>query len=136
MPSPCHASKAFKIKLKNPFEDVFTQFGFGFRQARTQPKNSDLQIKVRISLKDSYMGKTMTIDYPLPSGRNQTLEITIPPGIASGQQIKMSGMGDDTIPEIPRGNLIIFIDIEKDRNFFRDDMNLVTKIKIDIINQF
>jgi len=93
-----------------------------------------LQIKVKISLKDSYLGKTMTIDYPLPSGNNQTLEITIPPGIAAGQQIKMGGMGDDSIQELARGDLIIHIDVDKDRNFSRDDMHLVTKLKIDIFD--
>jgi len=118
----------------SPFEDIFTQFGFGFRGNRPQPKNSDLQIKVKISLKDSYLGKTMTIDYPLPSGKNQTLEITIPPGIAAGQQMKMGGMGDDSISELPRGDLIIYIDVDKDRNFSREDIHLITKINIDIFD--
>jgi len=118
----------------NPFEDVFTQFGFGFRGARPQPKNSDLQIKVKISLKDSYMGKTMTINYPLPSGRTQTAEITIPPGISPEQQMKMGGMGDDSIIDLPRGDLIINIVIDKDNVFRRDDMHLVTKIHIDVFD--
>lgn len=118
----------------SPFEDIFTHFGFGFRGNRPQPKNSDLQIKVKISLKDSYLGKTMTIDYPLPSGKNQTLEITIPPGIAAGQQMKMGGMGDDSISELPRGDLIIYIDVDKDRNFRREDIQLITKINIDIFD--
>ena len=118
----------------NPFEDVFTQFGFGFRGARAQPKNSDLQIKVRISLKDSYMGKTMTINYPLPSGRQQTAEITIPSGIAPGQQMKMGGMGDDSVIDIPRGDLIINIEVDKDNKFYRDDMHLVTKVNINVFD--
>ena len=118
----------------NPFEDVFTQFGFGFRGARAQPKNSDLQIKVRISLKDSYMGKTMTINYPLPSGRQQTAEITIPSGIAPGQQMKMGGMGDDSVIDIPRGDLIINIEVDKDNRFHRDDMHLVTKVNINVFD--
>ncbi len=118
----------------HPFEDIFTHFGFGFQGARPRPKNSDLQIRVKISLKDSYMGKTMTINYPLPSGKQQTAEITIPPGIAPGQQMKMGGMGDDSIIEIPRGDLIINIDVERDRDFYRDDMHLMTKINIDIFD--
>lgn len=118
----------------NPFEDIFTEFGFGFRQARARPKNSDLQIKVKISLKDSYMGKTMTINYPLPSGKNQTAEITIPAGIAPGQQMKLGGMGDDSLIELPRGDLIVNIEIDRDRDFFRDDMHLFTKINIDIFD--
>jgi curved DNA-binding protein len=118
----------------NPFEDVFTHFGFGFQGSRPRPKNSDLQIKVKISLKDSYMGKTMTIKYPLPSGRTQTAEITIPAGIQQGQQMKMGGMGDDALVELPRGDLIVNIEIDRDRNFHRDEMSLVTKVNIDIFD--
>ena len=119
----------------NPFEDIFTHFGFGFQNGRAAtPKNSDLQIRVKISLKDSYMGKTMTINYPLPSGRQQTAEITIPPGIATGQQMKMGGMGDDGIIELPRGDLIINIEVERDRDFHREDMHLVTKVQIDVFD--
>lgn len=114
----------------HPFEDIFTHFGF----QKSRPRNSDLQIKVKISLKDSYLGKTMTIDYPLPSGSNQTLEITIPPGIALGQQIKMAKMGDNSIYELPRGDLIIHIEVDKDNTFSRDDMNLLTKLKINIFD--
>ena len=119
----------------NPFEDIFTHFGFGFQNSRqARPKNSDLQIKVKISLKDSYIGKTMNIDFTLPSGRNQSLDVNIPAGIASGQQIKMGGMGDDSIPGIPRGDLILHVEVDKDRNFTRDDINLVTKIHIDVFD--
>lgn len=117
-----------------PFEDIFTHFGFGFQGNRPRPKNSDLQIKVKISLKDSYLGKTMTIDYPLPSGESQTLEITIPPGISTGQQMKMGGMGDNSIHELPRGDLIIHIEVDKDPTFTREDMNLLTKLRIDIFD--
>ncbi len=118
----------------HPFEDVFSQFGFGFRQTRSRPKNSDLQIKVKISLKDSFVGKTMTINYPLPSGKNQTLEITIPAGIDAGQQMKMGGMGDDSIIDLPRGDLIINIDIDHDSVFSRANLDVVTSINIDVFD--
>lgn len=118
----------------HPFEDIFTHFGFGFQNNTRPQRNSDLQIKVKISLKDSYMGKTMSINYPLPSGRDQQAEVTIPQGIAAGQQMKLGGMGDDSIPNFPRGDLIIHIDVDRDRNFHRDELNLVTKIKIDIFD--
>jgi curved DNA-binding protein len=119
----------------HPFEDIFHQFGFGFQNSRAaRPKNSDLQIKVKISLKDSYLGKTMTINYPLPSGKQQTAEITIPAGIAAGQQMKMGGMGDDSIIDLPRGDLIINIEIDRDKDFYRDDMSLISKVNIDIFD--
>lgn len=118
----------------SPFEDLFSQFGFHFHTGNRRPQNSDLTIKVKISLKDSYLGKTMTINYPLPSGGNQTLEITIPPGIENGQTMRMGGMGDDTIREIPRGDLIVHIEVERDPHFRREEMALVTNITIDVFD--
>lgn len=119
----------------HPFEDIFAHFGFGFQDGpRHQPKNSDLQIKIKISLRDSYVGKTMTINYPLPSGRQQNAEINIPAGISAGQTMKMGGMGDDSLPDFPRGDLIIHVEVDRDRNFHRDDMALVTKLEIDVFD--
>ena len=116
----------------HPFEDIFAQFGFGFQN--TRPKNSDLQIKVKISLKDSYMGKTTNISYRLPSGRDQTVDINIPPGVENGQNLKMSNMGDDSIKELPRGDLIVHIEVEHDIKFQRNDLSLITSLNIDIFD--
>lgn len=119
---------------RNPFDDLFSQFGFQFHTGNRRPQNSDLTIKVKISLKDSYLGKTMTINYPLPSGRDQTIEITIPPGIENGQTMRMGGMGDDSIKEIPRGDLIVQLEVDRDPNFRREEMALVTTIRIDVFD--
>lgn len=119
---------------RNPFEDLFDQFGFRFHAGSRRPQNSDLTIRVKISLKDSYMGKTMSINYPLPSGRDQTLEINIPPGVENGQTMRMGGMGDDSIKEIQRGDLIIQIEVERDPHFRREEMALVTSLKIDVFD--
>lgn len=119
---------------RSPFEDLFSQFGFQFHTGNRRPQNSDLTIKVKISLKDSYLGKTMTINYPLPSGRDQTLEITIPPGIENGQTMRMGGMGDDSIKEIARGDLIVQIEVERDPVFRREEMALITSLRIDVFD--
>jgi curved DNA-binding protein len=119
----------------DPFEDIFSHFGFGFQRGpQARPRNSDLQIKIKISLKDSFLGKTMTIDYPLPSGRSQTTEINIPAGVASGQQMKLGGMGDDSIPDAGRGDLIVHIEVDRDPIFHRDDMAIVTRLEIDVFD--
>lgn len=115
----------------NPFEDIFSNFGFGEQPRHSRPTNSNLQIKVKISLKHSYLGKTVNFSYPLPSGKNQTAEIKIPPGIENGQTMILSGFGDDSILGVPRGDLIILIIVDKDPNFFRENLSLITSVKID-----
>lgn len=132
-----HSSHPFQggDPFGHPFEDIFTHFGFGFQNGQRQrQKNSDLQIRIRISLKDSYMGKTMNISYQLPSGHQQNAEITIPPGIIHGQTLRMGGMGDNSISNISRGDLIIQIEVDNDSKFYREDTALITTLEIDIFD--
>lgn len=116
----------------NPVDEMFRHFGFHFRSENMRPKNKDLHIRCKISLKDSYLGKAMNLSYKLPSGRNENLEFVIPPGVESGQALKIGGYGDDSIPTLPRGDLHITIDVDKDRSFWREDLNLYTNLEIDI----
>ena len=116
------------------FDDVMRNFGFNFHTGQQQVRNKDLNIRCRISLKDSYVGKSMTINYRLPSGNEETVDINIPPGIDSGQIIKLTGYGDDSIPGIARGDLTIVIELDRDTRFFREELNLITETEIDIFD--
>jgi curved DNA-binding protein len=118
----------------NPFGDIFNQFGFQFNTGQQQPRNRDLNIRCKISLKDVYKGKQMNVTYRMPSGREESVSIDIPPGIEHGQIIKLSGYGDDSMRQFPRGDLTIQIEVEGVPKFFREDMNLVTEADIDIFD--
>lgn len=118
----------------NPFNDVFNQFGFQFHTGQQQPRNRDLNIRCKISLKDSYMGKQMTVSYKLPSGQDESVTIDIPPGIENGQIIKLSGYGDNSMRQFPRGDLTISIEVEGMPKFSREDINLVTSADVDIFD--
>jgi DnaJ-class molecular chaperone len=115
---------------------MMDQFGFVFRSGNPNipPKNKDLHIRCRISLKDSYLGKTMNVSYNLPSGRAENLELNIPPGVESGQNLKVTGYGDDSITNIPRGDLTVTIEVDRDPKFRREEFNLITKLDIDIFD--
>jgi curved DNA-binding protein len=115
------------------FEDILKNFGFSFRNSRPK-RNSDLQIKVKLSLKDSFLGKTLNINYPLPSGIDQTIELKIPAGVESGQTLRINGFGDDSISAMPRGDLIVHIEIEKDPNYQREELSLITETTIDVFD--
>lgn len=130
--NPFEGFDPFGTGAGNPLDEMFRQFGFQFRSGNTKPKNRDLHIKCKISLKDSYLGKTLNISYPLPSGNNETLEFVVPPGIDNGQSLRIGGYGDDSLSGIPRGDLNITIEVEKDRSFWREDLNLYTNLEIDI----
>lgn len=116
--------------------DIFGQhahftnmFGNGFRQQR----NKDLNIQVQITLLESYNGKQIDASFNLPSGKSQTVSISVPAGIDHGDSIRYTGLGDDSIQGIPRGNLNVTIHVLPNRNFKRDGNDLYTSLDINPI---
>jgi len=123
----------------NPFgnmHDVFN-FTFGpgfasFHQQQNNRKNRDLTIRISISFKQSFTGTQVEARYNLPSGKTNTVVVEIPAGVASGQTIRYGGLGDDSIPNLPRGNLNVNIMVEDDANFKRinDDIHSILDITL------
>jgi curved DNA-binding protein len=114
------------------FQDIMGNFGFSFRTNNMPQRNRDLNLKCRVSLKDTYTGKNVDITYRLPSGRDEKVTLHIPAGVENGMTLKVSEYGDDSIPTMRRGDLTVIIETDKDPRFHREDLNLVTSIEIDI----
>jgi curved DNA-binding protein len=120
------------------FGDIFgAQFGghspFGDIFGRQVRRNKDLNIQCQISLLDSYLGKQLEANYRLPSGKNQAVVINVPPGVTHGDTIRYGGLGDDTFPQAPRGNLNVTIIVSPDPNYERRGDDLYTSVKINPI---
>jgi curved DNA-binding protein len=112
----------------NPFGG--SPFGDIFGQPRGMRRNRDLNIQCQVTLLDSFNGKQLEANYTLPSGRPQTVVINVPPGIGHGETIRYQGLGDDTIPHAPRGNLNVTIVVLPDQNFERRDDDLYTVVHV------
>lgn len=126
----------------NPFEHVnemfnFTfgaggpQFSHGFRQQVR--RNKDLTIKIGISLRQSYTGTQIEAKYNLPNGTKQTVIVDIPAGISSGQTIRYGNLGDNSVPNIPRGNLNVVILVEPEPMYERINNDLWTRLEISVL---
>lgn len=119
----------------SPFEGFFGGgnpfFGQGFRH-RTPAKNSDLNLDTTITLADAYNGKDLTASVTLPSGREQMLEIKIPPGIQSGQRLRLQGLGDDRNPQLPRGDLFLGVRVLMDPLYERRGDDLCRNLTISV----
>ena len=107
---------------------------FGFNQRRQVRKNKSINIIIQMSLKDILIGKDVVGSIKLPSGRDQALQIRIPKGVSNGDAIKFSGLGDDSIAGIPRGDLIAQIQEVPHKDFQRDGANLYTDISISVFD--
>lgn len=106
------------------FQDIF---------GRPIRKNRDLNIQCQISLLDSFTGKQLEANFNLPSGKSQNVVINIPPGIEHGTTIRYHGLGDDSHPQLQRGNLNVTIIVMPDPNFRRQGDDLYTSIEINPI---
>jgi curved DNA-binding protein len=120
------------------FEDIFAQFGgpFGdiFGRGRQPQRNRTLNIQTAITLEEAFYGKDLLATLGLPSGREQTIEVKIPAGIQDGTTLRLSGLGDDSIPGIPRGDLHLTVSIQPHPIFQRHGDDLVRTIDIDCID--
>jgi molecular chaperone DnaJ len=106
------------------FEDLFSQFGFGARNRQPVRQNRHINIQTRVTLNEVLKGKEVIGSIQLPSGREQNIQLKIPKGVKTGDSIRYQGMGDDSVPNLPRGDLIVQIVELPDRTFKRDGANL------------
>jgi curved DNA-binding protein len=111
----------------NPFEQFFQRPGGG------RPRNRDLNIRCNITLKQSYTGAELEANFLLPNGRPQTVVIKIPPGIQNGQVIRYPQMGDDSVSQLPRGDLNVTVVISPSEDYDRSGDDLVAKLTINPI---
>jgi len=140
---------------EHPFfnEDIFGDFfsGFGgdnggfrfnftgrdgderiFRNVRQQPRgNRNVQVRMAISIKEAMMNNEKTISYKLPSGREEFATVKIPAGVQHGVTFKFSGMGDDSIKNMPRGDLMVVMSVLDSDGFTRKGNDLYTDKTID-----
>jgi len=60
----------------------------------------------------------------------QTLQVDIPPGVATGTRIRLSGKGEAGPGGSPPGDLYIFLHVKRHRVFERDGTTLLTRVPI------
>jgi curved DNA-binding protein len=112
----------------SPFGDIF-----GF-QGRRPPINRDIQLQTSIPLEDAFYGKEILANVQLLSGREQTINVRVPRGIHEGTTLRLSGMGDDSIPNLARGNIMLTIHVMDHPIFKRQGDDLVVEQEITAID--
>ena len=115
-------------------DDIFGRFGFGqgFGQ-RPQQRNKSLNIVIDITLEDVLSGKELNAEITIPgTSRRKMINISIPAGIEHGQQIKYEGMGDDAIPGIRAGDLIVNVNVMRHNTFRREGNSLIYETSISV----
>jgi DnaJ-class molecular chaperone len=99
--------------------------GFGGRSYRGR----DLLDEVVISLSDAYHGKTHTVKFTI-AGKQKTLDVKIPAGVADGARLRAAGMGEPGQNNAPAGDFYLDVHIRPDKRFGRAGADLYLKENI------
>jgi DnaJ-class molecular chaperone len=122
-------------------DEIFRQFGFGggfsnpFGQAHPQHqrRNKDLRIEIPLPLVTTLEEQVKTIQVKTTDGETATLEVKIPRGVTSGTNIKYPGLGDNLFKTLPRGDLYIQFNIHPAENFYINNVDLHTQLRVNCL---
>jgi DnaJ-class molecular chaperone len=115
------------------FEDLFAHFGnnFGpFANRQQPPRNKSVSIQASVTLTDAFHGKELIATINLPSGKEQMIEVRIPAGIQDGTNLRLAGLGDNSYPNAPRGDIMVNVRIINNTKFTRNGDDLIFPIEI------
>ena len=118
------------------FENFFTGFNVSEPSVRTrfqsrQRKNKSINVRMSISIKEAMNNNEKTISYNLPSGKEEFATVKIPAGVQNGITFKYKGMGDNSIKQMPRGDLLVQMSVLDSNDYTRDGNDLYTNKTID-----
>ena len=84
-------------------------------------KGRNTQGVLRITLSDAYYGTSRDVGIGM-----KTIKVDIPPGIKTGQKLRLKGLGQRGQTEELNGDLIMTIEVVNDNDFFIDNQGLHT----------
>ncbi|HLW48116.1 MAG TPA: J domain-containing protein [bacterium] len=96
------------------------------RAQQAAPPAADVEGTVAITLEEAFRGTHRTVVVPAEGGRaERSLDITIPPGVRSGQRIRAAGGGHD-------GDLYLRVDVLPHPVFTRDGDDVTAAVDVPV----
>lgn len=131
-------SQAYRSGTHFHFENIFDNDDFmnifaqaaGFPGARRKPHNSNVRVRMQVTLESLLQEQSKTIEISSGNGKKQ-IEIKVPAGIHDGAIITYRGMGQSTFADQPAGDLMIEITVLPHERFNRANEDLHSNITID-----
>lgn len=110
------------------YDDIFSNLGRGGFDSYNEA-GQDIDAKVEIGIRHAYKGGEQTITLQTESGA-KTVKFKIPPGIQSGEKIKLAGLGGPGIGKAKAGDLYLEIDLKPEAGFSFDGSDLEKTVDI------
>ena len=101
-------------------------------QRRQRQQNQDIRLRVKLELQEVLTGKKIIASFRLRNGKDESVNLDIPPGVHHGDTMKFPHLGDNTVPG-PRGNLFVEIHINHKPNWSRNQNDLKTSIIVNCL---
>lgn len=122
------------------FEEIFgarsDPFGGGFSsgpKARAKPtRGRDIEHDLVIDFMEAVRGGTKSIRVSR-GGATQTIEVTIPVGVAEGARLRMRGAGMPSTGRASAGDLILTIHIAPHEIFRREGLDVILELPLSIV---
>ena len=129
--NPRHNDFHFNVNTGD-LNDIFGRFGFNFGQGFTGiRKNRDLRVNISLNLEETLTDQVKTLSIRNADGSRKNLDVTVPRGITSGTTMKIPGFGDQSMTNLPPGDLLVNIDIAPHSNYNARGLDLYTPVQID-----
>ena len=101
-------------------------------------KGEDLHAKLEISLEDSFRGATRSLSLQVPElddqgrlvTRTRNLNVSVPKGVVSGQQIRLRGQGGPGLGGAPDGDLFLDVRFARHRLFRAVDRDIHLELPV------
>jgi len=100
-------------------------FDFGFGDTAGGMRGQDLVYELPVSLEEVFHGATKMVSYRR-GGKLERVSVKIPPGIATGQKLRLAGKGEPGPPGGQPGDLYIRIRVLDHPHFKREGNDLET----------
>ena len=122
----------------NPFEQAPFGSGGGSGRRRAPARGRDHHARIDIDLEEAFRGGNRTFELKRPQVDNEgllqmrkhTVKVTIPPGITQGQQLRLSGQGEESPNGGEPGDLFLEVNIRPNANFELDGRNVTTTLPL------
>lgn len=117
------------------FDEIFGQMrrgrgaGAGARRTTMPQRGADRRFNLKIGFMDAARGAKRRLT--MPDGKQ--LDVTIPPGLADGQQIRLRHQGDEGVNGGEQGDALIEVSVEPHAFFTRqgDDVHVELPVTLD-----
>ena len=111
------------------FESLFGRAGARGRRAGPR-RGRDVQARIEIPLSTAYSGGRERISLRDAGGSERALDVKIPAGIVSGQQIRLAGQGSPGAQGAPAGDLLLEVAVREDPRFHLQGRDVLTDLPI------